>query len=76
MPIEKNSRIVLVYVELKRAELTEDIEMFSKMDPYCAMKMGGVAVFRTHVQDNVGMNPVWEEGCYLRMEANTTGIEV
>lgn len=43
------------------AQLTKDLQIFSKMDPYCKFALSGPNPKwrKTGVQDNVGMHPIW-----------------
>ena len=59
-------------LEILSANLTRDLEVFSKMDPLCeftaVMKNNEVFKQRTEVANEMGQNPVWNN--------NTVTLEI
>ena len=49
------------------AKLTRDTEMFSKMDPYCKIRVRE-SMFRTKVLNNAGKLPKWNESFEINVK--------
>jgi hypothetical protein len=64
----------LVYLKIFQAKLKKDLDTFSKMDPYCKIKILGPSAknpewksaIKTSVKNGAGMTPVWDESFNLR----------
>ena len=66
------SRKKWLYLTISEAALTKDLEIFSKMDPYCkfgVIKTSGKDTVwqETSVQDNIGLKPIWNESFFIEL---------
>ena len=50
----------VVFIQMLRAELYEDTDWFSKIDPYAVISHNELDVHKTPVLDNKGQNPEWK----------------
>lgn len=50
----------VLYLNVKRANLTHDTELMGKMDPYVTLTLGNLTQ-KTTIKENAGKNPEWNE---------------
>ena len=64
------SRKMWLHLNIIEANLTKDLEFFSKMDPYCRIALqskekSSLTWQKTRVHEDIGLKPVWNESFFI-----------
>jgi hypothetical protein len=59
----------------RSARLTRDTDFFSKMDPFCVIRIGGQKV-QTKVANGAGKTPIWNDQFTLRRNAGEDVVNI
>ena len=63
-------------MNIVKARLDRDVEMFGKMDPYVLVESKGKQMLKTSVAEDAGKTPEWDETYRLEIDDTKNILEI